>query len=362
MSDAPDRDRVRWGILGTGWAASMFATTLAKVRAAELVSVASRDLKRAEAFSASYRIPRAYGDYESLASSGELDAVYIGTPVFAHHQHAVLCLARKKAVLCEKPVAMTAAEASAIAETAQREGVFCMEAMWTRFLPAITRARELVRAGEVGQPRLIRADLGFRQRQGSNNRLLLPHYGGPFLDLGVYPISIIYFFFGAPEEVKAVVWRGASQVDDTVVATLGYPEMIAEVVTSASTTLSNRLTIYGTGGRLTLDPPLYHPESILLEYCSESAPERSYSRGFLHRMADRVPILHRARLALRRGGVVASRRLTLPTVGDPTRFEIEAANECIRRGETQSPIMPLTDSVAVMKIMDQIRERADSPG
>src|SRR5262249_51400526 len=153
-----------------------------------------------------------------------------------------------------------------------------------------------------------------------------------------------------------------AEVSERGVARGGYPEMIAEGVRSASTTLSNRLTIYGTGGRLTLDPPLYHPESILLEYCSESAPERSYSPGFLHRMADRVPILHRALLALRRRGGVASRRLTRRTGGAPTRFEIEAANECIRRGETQSRIMPLTDSAAVMKIMDQIRERADSPG
>src|SRR5262249_57320578 len=124
-----------------------------------------------------------------------------------------------------------------------------------------------------------------------------------------------------------------AEVSERGVARGGYPEMIAEGVRSASTTLSNRLTISGTGGRLTLDPPLYHPESILLEYCSESAPERSYSRGFLHRMADRVPILHRARLALRRGGVVASRRLTPPTVGNPTRLGIHAANQCIHTRE-----------------------------
>src|SRR4029079_2068437 len=144
-----------WGILGTGNIASQFARGLAALDDAELTAVGSRTAESGEAFGERFSARSRHGSYAALASDPDVDAIYVATPHPLHHDNTIMCLEAGKAVLCEKPFAINAAEARSMIETARARGVFLMEGMWTRFLPHIVRLRELLAAGVIGEVRML---------------------------------------------------------------------------------------------------------------------------------------------------------------------------------------------------------------
>jgi len=214
---------VRWGILGPGNIAKRFAEALKDVRGAELAAVGSRSQAKADAFGEQYGIPRRHGSYEALVGDADVDAIYVATPHPMHAPCSILALEAGKAVLCEKPFTANAAQAEQVIAAARRAGVFCMEAMWTRFLPPITRLRQLVAEGSVGELRMVIADFGFRCGWDPSSRLLdAALAGGGLLDVGVYAISLAGMLLGEAQDVAGLADVGSTGVDEQAGIVLRY--------------------------------------------------------------------------------------------------------------------------------------------
>src|SRR6187200_3714024 len=206
----------RWGIAGLGRIAALVAGDFPHVPGAELVAVGSRAPERAEAFARAHGVPRAHGSYGALIADPEVDVVYIATP---HPQHLPIALAAiraGKAVLVEKAFTATLAGAQEIAGEARARGVFAMEAMWTRFQPAVVRVRELIAQGAIGSLVSVQADLGLANEFDPTDRLFAPALGGGSLrDLGVYVVAFAQMVLGTPQSVSVVGALVPSGVEGT---------------------------------------------------------------------------------------------------------------------------------------------------
>ena len=202
--------KYRWGILGPGRIAHQFAADLQLLPEAELVAVGSRSRENAEAFGAQYHIPRRHASYEALAADPEVEIIYVATPHIFHYRDSLLCLQHGKAVLCEKAFTINAREAEQLIAFARREKLFLMEAMWTRFQPALIKLRELLAAGTIGEQRMLRGELAFRAPFDPSGRLFDPALGGgALLDLGIYPLALAAMIFGAACFVRSTVASAA---------------------------------------------------------------------------------------------------------------------------------------------------------
>lgn len=315
-------DKIRWGILSTGKIAAKFAEGLAVLPDAELVAVGSRTSAAAEAFGARYGISRRHGSYEALAADPDVDVIYIGTPHPLHKENSLLALQHGKAVLCEKPFTLNAAEAAEVIALAREKRLFLMEAMWMRYIPAIVKVRELLAAGAIGEVRLVAADFGFRAEFDPQSRLFAPELGGgALLDVGIYPLSLAYMVLGAPAHVTGLAHLGTTGVDEQSAFLLRYPAGQLAVLYGA-----NRLetpveaTMMGTAGRIRIHSPMHHP----------------------------------TRLTLIRSGH-EEELLEVPMIGNGYNYEAAEVMRCLRAGELESPVMPLAETLAIMQTMDQLR-------
>jgi predicted dehydrogenase len=170
--------RFRWGILGTGAIARQFVKGLRSLPEAEVLAVGSRSEASATKFADGRGIPRRHASYADLASDPDVDVVYIATPHPFHAENATLCLEAGKAVLCEKPFSVNAAEAQRVVGLAREKGLFLMEGMWTRFFPLMEEVRRLVSGGALGEVRMLNVDFGFRADPDPASRLFAPVSAG----------------------------------------------------------------------------------------------------------------------------------------------------------------------------------------
>jgi len=315
---------IRWGILGPGHISRKFATALRESEGAELAAVGSRDAARAAAFAAAFGLPpaRAHASYEALAADPTVDAVYIGTPHTGHEEHTLLCLAHGKHVLCEKPLAINAAQAERMVAAARAAGLVLMEAMWTRFLPSIVRVRELIADGHIGEVRLVTADFGFRASFDAESRLFAPELGGgALLDLGIYPLTLASMLCGAPVAIQATANLGTTGVDEETAIILRHARgELAVLAASLRADTPREANIIGTGGRL----------RILFPWWAGT------------------------RIALREGRA-EEQIFDLPARGGGYTHEAEAFMDLIRDGKAETPVMPLDESLSIMRTMDAIR-------
>ena len=190
-----DSQTVRWGIIGPGRIASQVINDFPYVAGADAVAVASRSTERAQAFATQHDLARAYGSYQEIMADEGVDAVYISTPHPQHHAIALAAIAAGKAALVEKTFTATVAGAEQVIAAARQRQVFVMEAMWTRFQPAIVAARALIDDGAIGEVRQLQADLGVDRPYDPSDRLFDPAQGGgAMLDLGVYVVSFAQYF------------------------------------------------------------------------------------------------------------------------------------------------------------------------
>ncbi|HZZ52111.1 MAG TPA: Gfo/Idh/MocA family oxidoreductase [Pseudonocardia sp.] len=198
---------VRWGVAGTGAVAATALRDLAGVPNAVLTAVGSRSAERAGAFAAAVghgQVPTAHGSYRALLDDPNVDVVYIATPHPHHRALALAALAAGKAILVEKSFTVTPAATREIVAAAGAAGRFAMEAMWTRFCPAMVRLRELVADGAIGEVRTVTADLGARNPVDPATRTFNPELGdGLLFHLGIYPVSFAQMLLGTPESVVA---------------------------------------------------------------------------------------------------------------------------------------------------------------
>uniref|UniRef100_A0A8C8X711 Trans-1,2-dihydrobenzene-1,2-diol dehydrogenase n=1 Tax=Panthera leo TaxID=9689 RepID=A0A8C8X711_PANLE len=243
---------LRWGIVSVGLISSDFTTALRTLPRSEhqVVAVAARDLSRAKEFARKHDIPKAYGSYEELAKDPNVEVAYIGTQHPQHKAAVLLCLAAGKAVLCEKPMGVNAAEVREMVAEARSRGLFLMEAIWTRFFPATEALRSTLSQGTLGELRVARAEFG-KDLTHITRAVDWAQAGGGLLDIGIYCIQFISMVFGGqkPEKIVAMGRRHETGVDDTVTVLLQYPGGVHGSFTCSITAeLSNGNSVSGTKG------------------------------------------------------------------------------------------------------------------
>jgi predicted dehydrogenase len=308
----------RWGIAATGGMAAAFASDLALVPDAELAFVGSRSAASAAQFADRFAAGGS-GTHRDLVRA-DLDVLYVATP---HPQHRDLALAAIGAgipVLVEKAFTATLAGAEEVVRAAREAGVFCMEAMWTRFLPAVAHAREQLAAGAIGEPLLVQADFGAHREYDPASRLFdLALGGGSVLDLGVYPVSLAQHVLGRPTAVTTTGTLFPNGADRSAAIHLAYADgRAASLVCSLASASPGRATVVGTGGSIELGPQFHRADRVVVHRNGEEREE-----------------------------------LDLPPTGHGYTHQVEEVHRCLAAGLTESPVMPLSDTLEVMTVLEE---------
>jgi len=322
---------VKWGIVGTGNISSKFAQGLQHVSGAKIAAVASRSSESAKAFAEKFGIEKSYGSYEKMAADEELDIIYIGTPHPQHFDIVMLYINAGFAVICEKPLAVNAAQTREMIAKAREKNVFLMEGMWTRFFPAFKKAMEWLRSGRIGEPRFINASFGY---DGSADRTKWRFQhdmaGGALLDVGIYPLALAFAVFG-PDPVKitssAYISKG---IDEYNTFTLEYGDgRIAVLSDAIGLKMDNSVFIGGSDG------------SVLM------------GEGWWH--ADRAELVPNGR---ENKGITESREVfEQPYPATGFQYEAQAVQEYFLQGLKEAPEMPLDETLKIAQTMDELRRQ-----
>ncbi|MEU6259837.1 Gfo/Idh/MocA family oxidoreductase [Streptomyces sp. NPDC047043] len=320
-------ESVRWGILATGGIAAAFTADLVDLPDAEVVAVASRSEASAKAFAERFGIERAYGEWGALAEDADVDVVYVATPHSAHRAAAGLCLEAGRNVLCEKAFTLNAREAAELIALARGRGSFLMEAMWMYCNPLVRRLKELVDGGAIGEVRHVQADFGLAGPFPPAHRLRDPAQGGgALLDLGVYPVSFAHLLLGEPSDIVARAALSDEGVDLQTGALLSWESgALASVHCSIVGGTATAASVTGSQGRIDIPYGFFFPDRFVLHRDGRDPQE------FAADPADgpRNSLRHEAREVMR----------------------------ALRAGESESPLVPLEGTLAVMRTLDAIRER-----
>ncbi len=323
---------VRWGILATGKIATGFAQNLALLDECEIAAVGARRQESADAFAAEHGVARAYGDYGLLVADPDVDVVYVASPHALHREHVELAFEAGKPVLCEKAMTLTAADTEHLVGLARERNLFLMEAMWMRCNPLVRRLQQLFAAGHLGEPRQLRADLGFVVDKPPTDRLLDPALGGgALLDMGVYPLTFASLFLGQPSTIAAVASLSEAGADLDLAVSLGYASGAVAAITSTMTGWSPRTASIATDtGRIDVPEAFHHPTTVTW-----------------------TPLGGDPDFA----GPPEPQLLREDVIGTGLANEALEVVRCLRNGETESPMVPLDDTVALMRQMDTIRSQ-----
>ncbi|GAA1519038.1 putative dehydrogenase [Agromyces terreus] len=317
-------ERLRWGILATGWISHLFTSDL-KANGFDVRAVGSRSQEAADAFAAEFGIPNAHASYEALVADPEVDVIYVGTPHPMHAANARLALEAGKHVLVEKSFTVNAREAREIAELAASEGLLVLEAMWTRYLPHMARIREIIEAGTLGDVRSLIADHTQKLPDDPAHRInALELGGGALLDLGIYPISFAWDLFGPPTTVQSTATYKTTGADAQVAVVLGYDGgRIATTVSASDLKGPNVATVLGTEARIEIDAVWYSPTSF--------------------------------RVIAHDGTVLETYESEV--VGRGMHFQAEAVERHVAAGTLAGDLLTIDESVAIMGTLDTIREQ-----
>ncbi|MFT3887947.1 MAG: Gfo/Idh/MocA family oxidoreductase [Arachnia sp.] len=320
---------LRWGVIGTGWIASMLVETLHANTRQRLVAVGSRTKERAEAFASRYGAERSYGSYEELVADPGVDVVYVATPHSEHLANALLAISAGKHLLVEKAFTRNAGEARQVFDAARTAGVSVLEAMWTRFLPDMDILRQLLADGALGELETVFADHGQWFAHDPEFRLYDPlKAGGAMLDLGVYPVSFTHFVLGAPGRAVARGTRAFTGVDRQISAVLdeypSHPNAHALVSTTLAAKTPTVGLVSGELARVEVPGAFYSPQRI--------------------------------RLISRDGEAVESDE---PTLQGHLGLCYEAVHlaTMIDEGRQESELLTWADTLAVMETMDELRRQ-----
>ena len=257
-----DGTKVRWGVLGAARIATVkVIPAMQQGSASTVVAIASRDPERARGAAAALGIPRAYGSYEALLDDPDVDAVYNPLPNHLHVPWTIRAAERGKHVLCEKPIALTAAEAATLLEVRDRTGVRIQEAFMVRTHPQWLRARELVSQGDLGEVRAMLGAFSYFNDDPANIRNAPEMGGGALLDIGCYLVNTSRFVFGRePQRVAAVIDRDPVLGTDRLTSMLlDYGGVHVAGTCSTQMAPSQRIEILGSRGRLLIPVPFNAP-------------------------------------------------------------------------------------------------------
>lgn len=320
------KKRYNWAVLGCGKIARKFSKDLALLPAARLYAAASRDLEKAQLFASEYGFEKAYGSYNDLVEDPEVDIVYVATPHSHHHEHTLLCLNHKKAVLCEKSFAINLKQATEMVETARSNNVFLMEAFWTAFQPGFRKAMEIIGSGELGKLKVVRSDFAFNGPKNPENRLYnLKLGGGSLLDIGIYPVFAALTALGKPDDLNTLVRFSPTGSEESISIHFDYNNGEMAVLTSSFSAFSPTQTEYWCEkGYLVLNPRWYAPTTLTIwregNHVENINPGDTQGFGYQHEA------LH--------------------------------VMECMDKGLTESNIMTWKRSLDMMETLDRIRKNA----
>ncbi len=281
----------RFAVMGAGNISSRFCDAVSRLDGCEVVAVASKSMERARAFAEKNYLSAAYGSYEEMLKEQKPDCVYIGVVTGAHYELTGLCLDYRVPVLCEKAMFMNSAQAGEIFTRAGEQGTFVMEAMWSRFLPAVKKVREWIQEGRIGQVRYCDTAIGFQAPADKNNRYFSAALGGgAAYDITVYACELTTFMLGqdVAESRESVIWTDTG-VDLTEHITFRYPETVAAMTTTFAAPMEEKMVLIGDRGRIVLPRPhcsaeafLYDGEGKLTEHFQDEVTEN----GFVYQAAE----------------------------------------------------------------------------
>ncbi len=314
---------MKWGILGTGGIADKFVCDLKLLSDAEVVAVGSRSDESAKIFAAKHGIAKAYGSYFALAKDVEIDVIYIATLNHLHLENTIMCLEEGKPALCEKPFAINKFQAEKIIAVARKSRLFLMEAMWTRFLPAIVKVRELLAENVIGNIKHVAANFCLRVKP-EKTRCFNPNFGGgALLDLGIYPVSFLSMIFKKqPLKISGSCLFTSTGVDETGSAIFTYGNnQIATFTCSIAERALNDVFIYG-------------------------------SKGYIH-----IPDFWSARTIELFLDSSQTQTFRLETQGFGYGYQALEVARCLKSGLLESDVMPLDETLSVMNTMDNIRKQ-----
>jgi len=316
-------NEVRWGIIGTGTIAQAFAADFAHAKTGTLRAVASRSKEAADAFAERYDIELSMVDYYSLINSHEVDVIYVAVPHSLHFELTKACIKAGKHVLCEKPFTLNEAQAQELFELAAQHEVFVMEAMWTRFNPALEQAIEWVEEGEIGLLQSVQASFCFNATSQSEGRLFNKDLGGgALLDVGIYPIFLAQLFFGKPDFIQNQAVVGDTDVDVFEQLLLGWESgQLASLEASIISQQPNRAVLSGSDGYIEFGQEWYQTKTLTL---------------------------------VKNGGAEHAIEFDFPGLG--YQFEVEEVNRCLQEGLLQSPNHSWEDTLNLLATMDEVRQ------
>lgn len=317
--------QIRWGIIGCGNIANLFVKGLTKVNSGLLCAVASNTPNKAKSFAAQYNVDKYYSNYDDLVNDKDIDAIYIATPHNFHYENTKLCIAHNKHVLCEKPLTINAKQAKELITYAQSKDLFLMEAVWTRFLPAINKLKTLINDGVIGDVHTLKASFNITGNFNSTHRLMNKDLaGGALLDLGIYPITLAHIIFGTqPQHIKSSAIIGETGVDESSFYLFEYDGGQRALLSSSMKDSSpTEAIVSGSTGYISI-PDFLGAREI-----------------HIHLPGQNKQIINFPRLE-----------------DDNFVFEIEHVNECISTNLTESPVIPLSNSLAILETMDTLRKQ-----
>ena len=312
---------IRWGIIGLGKIANKFAKDIQNIDNCQLYAVASRHQEKANSFAKQYNATKAYGDYESLAADPNIDAVYIATPHSSHKEYALLCLNHKKAVLCEKPLAMNSQDVEEMILVAKTNNVLLMEALWTYFLPHYQFVLSELKSGKYGAITKLEADFGFRPKFDETSRVFKKALGGgSLLDIGIYPIFAALSTLGKPIdlEAKAVFFDNGADASCDIIFNY-YNGVKAFLKSTLLEQTPTEAVFYCERGIIKINSRFHAPSTVTV---TSDGNETTHDFGY-------------------------------DTIG--YNFEIQHFNELLRHDKTESPIMTHDFSRNLMLILDDVR-------
>ena len=312
---------IRWGIIGLGKIANKFATDIQNVDNCKLYAVASRHQEKANSFAKQYNATKAYGDYESLAADPHIDAIYIATPHNSHKKFSVLCLNHKKAVLCEKPLALNIQDVDTMIAVSKANNVLLMQAMWTYFLPHYQFVLNELRSGKYGTIKKLEADFGFRPKYDETSRVFKKSLGGgSLMDIGIYPVFAALSTLGKPIDIdaKAVLFDNGADASCDMIFNY-YNGVTAFLKSTLLEQTPTEAVFYCETGHIKINTRFHAPSTVTVTY---NGKETTHDFGY-------------------------------STLG--YNFEIEHFNELLRNGKTESPLMTHDFSRNLTLILDDVR-------
>jgi D-xylose 1-dehydrogenase (NADP+, D-xylono-1,5-lactone-forming) len=330
--------KLRWGILGTGNIAGQFAAAFAGSRRGVLAAVGSRELRRARQFAELHEIPAAYGSYESLLADPSVDAVYNSLPNSLHAPWTIAALRAGKHVLCEKPLALDAAEAGRMFDQARKSKRLLVEAFMYRSHPVTEAVVKAVRDGAVGRLRLVRTSFCFRTRKIRGNvRFVRELGGGGLMDIGCYCVNFARLIAGCePTEIQAAANLQKNGVDDLLAATLIFPGgLVSQFVCGLATQANNTAYLCGDEGYIEIPMPWKPSPRAKFVLTKGIAPRMDNPRG---------------------AAAPPPRKVRWVNAGAKL-YALEADDFALAVHGRKAPRVSAADSIGNMKILDEIRRQ-----